>query len=266
MSHPLEIAMDTGGDGETPMDTTLTQEGTAQWEAQDGQLPTSEPSREETDAVEDVKLREVSDNLDPSGSGVSLHEEASAALAPSLSSLSSVFATPSASLHAVTTASGTSTSPSSSMGELRKEESTSPSSPSTRAALPSLPPPVPTSLAFSSLSTTKSTITSSSTGTFPSNGATSPSSTALAMSIMEEESTSRSQPFHPLPDVMTALNMRPASQGSKSDGSSSMSMGSSGGEGSSAGKVESLGPGSKDVLIDKFKRGRFVYLFVRLSQ
>lgn len=69
--------------------------------------------------------------------------------------------------------------------------------------------------------------------------------------------SSRSEPFHPLPDIMTALNMRPVAGCGRhwgilpSTGSTSVKSSEE-----IVAKVDSLGPGSKDVLIDKFKRGK----------
>ena len=70
---------------------------------------------------------------------------------------------------------------------------------------------------------------------------------------------SRTEPFHPLPDIMSALNMRPvAGMKNASNSTSSYAESSSNGDSDSKEefrKVNSLGPGSKDVLIDKFRRG-----------
>jgi len=241
--------MDTGGNEETPMDSTLSRVDTVEGEVLEEQLLSSKLNKVETGADEDEKRRESTPNSDPNDTNLLHEEETSAAQSPSMSS-SSVFATPSTSLHAITTVSGTSPSPSSSVGELRKEESISPS---TSSAMPSFPLPLPLSSAFSSLSATKSTISSPSTA-ISSNYAT------FSESAMDVPA-SRLEPFHPLPDLMTALNMRPVPQASKMEGTSSMAMDSSSGEGSSSdafNKVESLGPGSKDVLIDKFKKGKLL--------
>ncbi len=209
--------MDTGE--ETPLDSAKTWEDSEVREA-DVQL-VSETSHSEPDTHENSVA----------GEGTRDIEWPDSITAPSVSfSSNTVFATPSASMPALSTASFTSELPSSSVVETRIQ--------STFQALPSLPLPVPQSAATASLT--------------PQASASSPASGSPM------EVPSRSEPFHPLPDFMSVLNMRPVSGNSYSSSSHTASS-SNGDSKESFSKVDSLGPGSKDILIDKFRRGQLLF-------